>query len=308
MTSRRKKKIAIVANGISLRKEILYRSFLPLISSHHQVEVFETLSKNNGIALSRKAADSHKYDAIIAAGGDGTLHQVVNGVMEALENEPRLPAIGLIPMGSGNDFAKTAGITTDPHQLLSLLGEFKPKGVDLGEIHYTDMTGNKGKRYFVNVADIGMGPEVVTRVLDSSRVFGSSVAYYTSIIQTFLNFRPPAIRASTPQWTWNGSIRSLAVANGKFYGHGLCIAPDAKTDDSQYTVFVCENVSVLDFIRHSGTMKKGGFINRPDVHYFHANSVELSSDDPCLIEGDGEVLGQLPAKIQMIERRVPMLI
>jgi YegS/Rv2252/BmrU family lipid kinase len=272
------------------------------------VDVFETRSRNDAILLSSKATDKFKYDLIIAAGGDGTLHQVVNGVLTGRETEPRLPVIGIIPIGSGNDFAKTAGVTKTPQHLVTLIDRFQPKAIDVGRIGYTDFSGNQQERYFVNVADIGMGPEVVKRVLDSGRLLGSAVAYFKSIIGAFFDYRPMLVRASADDWEWSGRLRSLAVANGKFYGHGLCIAPDAKPDDNIFGVFICGNVSVFDFIRHSGPMKAGKYVRHPEVHYRQCFSVKFSAEGTCLIEGDGEVLGLLPASVQMMSRKLDFLI
>jgi diacylglycerol kinase (ATP) len=308
MSGSGRKRIAIILNGLSLRKNLFYKKFLPVIRQDHTVDVFETLSRNDGIHLSRKAAEQYTYDVILAAGGDGTLHQVVNGVLQGRESDPKTPVIGIIPLGSGNDFAKTAGIKPDASQFLKLLMDFKPKQIDVGEIIYKDFSGKKAQRYFVNVADIGMGPEVVKRVVESTRVFGSEIAYYKSIISTFLNYTPMIVHATAFEWTWSGKCRSLAVANGKFYGHGMCIAPDALPDDRLFTVFICGNVSVLDFIWHSATLKRSGYIRIPEVKYLHSTAVELASENRCLIEGDGEVLGELPATIRLIKRRIPMLI
>jgi diacylglycerol kinase (ATP) len=301
------KEIAIILNGISLYKKTFYKKFLPLIQERYKTDVFETNSRHDGILLSSKAAEKYRYDVILAAGGDGTLHQVMNGVLNGRETEPRLPVIGVIPIGSGNDFAKTAKITTDPGQLLHLLEKFQSTPVNIGKIIYQDFSGGRKERYFLNVADIGMGPEVVKRVLDSGRALGSEVAYYKSIIATFFKYRPMIVHASTLRWKWSGKLRSLAVANGRFYGHGLCIAPDARPDDDLFTVFICGDVSVIDFIKHSSTMKKQRHIQMDEVLYKEAISIELLSEKPCLIEGDGEILGQLPASVQLISRKLNFL-
>jgi YegS/Rv2252/BmrU family lipid kinase len=301
-------KIAIILNGISLYKKVFYTKFLPALQRHHDINVFETLSKNDAIPLASKAVETYQYNAIIAAGGDGTLHQVVNGVITGRETQGQLPAVGLIPIGSGNDFAKTAGIKKkDPDQLLSLLKIFKPISTNLGKITYTDLSGELKHRYFINVADIGMGPEVVRRVNESGRAFGSAVAYYKSIVSTFATYKPMVVKVTTKEWGWQGILRSLAVANGKYYGHGLCIAPDAIPTDDLFNIFICGNVSVLDFVRHTSTLKRGKHIRMDEISYREANELEFTSDSLCYIEGDGEILGTLPARVALIDKRVDFL-
>ena len=305
-----KKHAVIILNGLSLKKKIFYHDYLPALAQVMNVEVHETLSRNDARLLASKFAERY-VDAIIAAGGDGTLHHVVNGVLKGREQETKLPPIGVIPIGSGNDFARGAGLRIKVDQMLQIFSDFKPRPIDVGIVEYSAQPGGGKDRetsYFVNVADIGMGPEVVGRVLNSGRPFGSEVAYYKSIIDTFLTYKPMVVKVVADGWSWEGKIRTLAVANGNYYGHGLCIAPDAIMNDRLFSVFICGNVSVLDFIMHTGTLKKGKNVNMDEVWYKTATSLEFSSDVPCPIEGDGEVLGWLPASVRMVERQLNFLI
>jgi diacylglycerol kinase (ATP) len=306
--SPRKKDIVIILNGISLRKKFFYHQLLPALSKVANVEVLETLSKNDAVSLASKATLQYP-DLILAAGGDGTLNQVVNGVLTGRETEIKLPVIGLIPMGSGNDFARTAGLKADAKQLVSLITRFELKKIDVGKVNFTPFHSTKrSERYFINVADLGMGPVVVDKVLRSGRPFGHGLAYYKSILSTFVSYKPMQVKAISQDWSWEGKLRTLAVGNGKCYGHGLHIAPDALLDDRLFHVFICGRVSAFDFIRFTGTLKKGGHIRLPEVHYKVATSLELSSDSFCMIEGDGEIFGTLPATVSLIEKRLDFLI
>lgn len=309
-TGKGKRRATVILNGISLKKKLFYHEYLPALSEIFEVEVRETLSKNDAKGLASKFADRY-VDMIIAAGGDGTVNQVVNGILKGREKEAKLPVVAVIPMGSGNDFARGAGLTCAVQDTLQKLSGFNPHAIDVGLIEFSvhpEDPREKGTAYFVNVADIGMGPEVVRQVLASGRPFGSAMAYYKSILNTFLKYRPTVVKAVTDDWTWEGKLRTLAVANGGYYGHGLCIAPDARMDDRNFSVFICGDVSMLDFILHSQSLKKGRKVRKDKVQYRKANTIELSSDGPCPIEGDGEILGWLPAKVTMIERQLDFLI
>jgi diacylglycerol kinase (ATP) len=306
-----KKKVAVILNGICRKKKFFYRSILPALSGLCDVGVFETRTKNDAELLASEAARQHA-DVVLAAGGDGTLNQVVNGVLRGRESETKLPVIGLIPVGSGNDFARTAGVKADAWQLGELFARFAPKKIDVGQIQFTALNSHQEMatdvRYFVNVADIGMGPMVVDKVQKNGRAFGHGIAYYRSILSTFISYRPMVVRAVTKEWRWEGRLRTLGVANGKCYGHGLYIAPDAVPDDRKFSVFICGNVSVFDFIKHTGALKAGRHILLPEIHYKETTSIELSSERPCLIEGDGEILGQLPAHVSLTKRQLDFLI
>jgi len=307
MNPERKLNIAVILNGISHHKKTFYQKYLPAIEEHFAVSVFETKTENDAIALSAKAVETCQYQVILAAGGDGTLHQVVNGVIRDRENESQLPVVGVIPLGSGNDFAKTAGASKNPEDMIQLLKKWEARKVNLGRIRYTDFTGEIRERYFINVADIGMGPEVVKRISNGGRKFGGAIAYYKGILDTFIRYKMMEVSATTDQWSWKGKLRSLAVANGKYYGHGLCIAPDAKPDDDVFHVFICGKVSVFDFIRYSETMKKGKHVRIPEICYRETKSISLASESDCLIEGDGEVLGRLPATVTLLDRTINFL-
>lgn len=305
-----KRDAIIILNGISLRKKIFYHTYLPAISTLFNVEVHETISRNDARLLASKAADKY-VDVILVAGGDGTISQVVNGVLKGREKETKLPVLGVIPIGSSNDFVRGMGLKATPDDTLRAFSAFRPRPIDVGLIEYQTLPGSQGEKassYFVNVADIGMGPEVVGKVLSSGQPFGSEVAYYKSILNTFLTYKPMEVTATTPEWSWKGKLRTLAVANGKYYGHGLCIAPDAIPDDRLFSVFICGNVSVLDFIMHTSTLKKGKSVVMDEVQYRTATSIDFSSESPCPIEGDGEILGYLPARVSLIERQLHFLI
>jgi diacylglycerol kinase (ATP) len=177
-------KIAIILNGISFQKSLFFKRILPLLQASYPVETFETLSRHDAINLASKAVDKG-FDVILAAGGDGTVHQVLNGILKGNETLARLPVLGVLPIGTGNDFARSVLRSVAYHETLNLLAAKESNTIDIGRITFTTETGEKDSRYFVNVVDTGMGPEVVQKVLNSGRPFGSALAYYSSILSTF---------------------------------------------------------------------------------------------------------------------------
>ena len=152
-----------------------------------------------------------------------------------------------------------------------------------------------------------MGPAVVRKVLNSDKRLGSAVAYYQNIISTFFNYSPQRLEARSSEWTWIDLMKTFAVANGRYYGNGLCIAPEAKIDDGKFNVFACGNVSVLDFILQSLPLKAGRRVRHQYVKYFECDQVEMASDQALEIEADGEILGWLPAVVRMTPMKVRIL-
>ena len=305
-----KRKAVVILNGLSQKKKLFYHEYLPALSAIFDVEVHETISKGDARNAASDFSDKN-VDVILPAGGDGTLSHVVNGILKGREYDKNLPAIGVIPIGSGNDFARGIGLKPTVDNVLRAMSAFNTRAVDVGLVEYTSLPDGEGQKaftYFVNVADIGMGPEVVGKVLSGSRPFGSEVAYYQSILTTFVTYKPMIVKAVTPEWTWEGKLRTLAVANGQYYGHGLCIAPEAVVDDRMFSVFICGNVSVLDFIMHTSTLKKGENVVVEGVLYKSAREISFSGEAPCPIEADGEILGWLPARVSMIEKQLQFIV
>jgi YegS/Rv2252/BmrU family lipid kinase len=299
-------KIAVILNGISLKKNFFYSKILPGLSSLADVSVFETRTRHDAVTLASKAV-SNFFDLIIAAGGDGTLNQTVNGVLRGNESDYKLPVIGLIPLGTGNDFAKTTGVTRNFQELKSRIENFRPVPIDVGRIRF-EREGKSNTSYFVNIADIGMGPEVVKIVNSSDRMFGFSTTYYLAILKNFFTYKPIEVSIETDNEKFQKKIRTFAIANGKFFGHGLCVAPDAVVDDSVFDTFTVGAVSVLDFLWHSGALKQRKRIKHPKVFYNRAKQASISSSSPALIEADGELVGSLPVSIDLLERRLKFLI
>ncbi|MBX2961401.1 MAG: diacylglycerol kinase family lipid kinase [Cyclobacteriaceae bacterium] len=296
--------VCIILNGISLRKKFFYAKVLPALQDVVNAEVWETRSKNDAVTLAAKAV-GRSYDAVVAAGGDGTLHQVLNGMLKNHEQAVDLPVLGLIPLGSGNDFARTIGVKRDVHDLKNLFSSFTTSAVDIGKIIFPE--SSTPPRYFINIADVGMGPIVVERLLNSGRAFGSLVAYYMAIIHTFFTYRTESVKVQTSLWKWEGVIRSLAVANGKFFGNGIGIAPDAVVDDGKFSCFIAGNVSVLDFIIQNGRLRKGKRAIHDEIEYREADIIELSGVKPLAIEADGELVGKLPVRIEVLPKQLKFL-
>jgi YegS/Rv2252/BmrU family lipid kinase len=217
-----------------------------------------------------------------------------------------LPIFGVIPIGSGNDFARSLGDSINPEALVKLLAERKTNGIDVGKITFLEKAEQR-KVYFINEADIGMGPDVVRKVMNSKKPFGSAVAYYFSILATFISYKPFRVTTQTNQWKWSGKIRTLAIANGKYFGNGLGIAPDAETNDGKFSTFIVEDVSVLDFIWFSNTLKQCKKVIHKKVHYNETQSIELRSEAHVVIEADGEAVGNLPVRIDLLPQRIRLL-
>lgn len=291
------KKFIIIVNGTPAKRKRFDKYFKSAITATFQTEILETQFAGHATELARRAAESLP-DGILAAGGDGTLNQVINGVLQSGKNIP----VGIIPLGTGNDFAAHCGINASEKILTLLKGH--PLLTDVGLVHGLDSAGSPTKRYFINIASIGLGPEVVHRLENSSRRLGPDLTYILETVIAFFRQIPSELNAETPEWKWSGKIRAFAIANGSRFGSGLYIAPDAIADDGLLATFSAGDVSLTTFLLFLLRIRSKQKIIHPKARYDACKFVQLSAPKPTFIETDGELACMLPANIQVIPQAV----
>jgi diacylglycerol kinase (ATP) len=289
-------KLIVILNGVSRKKKKFYRQILPGLADQYVVDVWETQHQEHALELGKKAARESPF-GVLAAGGDGTLNQVLNGFFEA--NLNALPTLGIIPLGTGNDFAHLGNITST-HE--SILQKIQSGGqlTDVGRVHCLDTAGNQTTRHFINVASLGMGPAVVHELFKSNRALGRDLTYLKSILRVFFTHPLDEIEVSTTDWTWRSKARVVAIANGQSFGGGIFIAPGAKPDDGSFSTFVAGDVPLFKFLFVLQQVKAKRLATDSRIQYNTATQLKLTAPQPCWIETEGELAGLLPATIDML--------
>ena len=286
-------KIAVILNGTKSKKSRWFQHYHSVLSTQHELEIFETKSAGDGIAQTIKAIDQNP-DVVLAAGGDGTLNQVVNGLMQKNSKIP----VAIAPLGSGNDFAAICGIKNQDDLLRKLTTE--PVETDLGVINGFSIDGRPEKRFFINVSSIGLGPDVAHLIENSSRRLGADLTYILNTVRGFLRQVPVEIIVQTDSVEWKGKIRVLAVANGVRFGSGIHIAPGAKVDDGLFATFVAGDVPLHEFLYLLMKIKGGVTVNHQQIQYGTAKSVRLAGPSGTWLEADGELTCLLPAELTVL--------
>lgn len=288
-----------VVNGSS--KKAL-RSANELASNIEGLEVLASDHAGHSIALAREAAIAG-YHFILAVGGDGTVNEVVNGIMQAKADQKTLaPALCVVPAGTANDLAHSLGAKANADHVKQILERGKTRMVDLGIIQQTDQ-----QRYFINIASAGLGGAVVHR-MGGSAWMGANLKFMWAIARTFLSYRRTTLNCHFDGQPWKGEALVIAIANGQRFGSGIYIAPHAQLDDGLLEVVVLGRISNWDYLRHIGKLRKGLKIEHPEVHYFSAREIRL--DDPSgqtLMETDGELLGQAECRISVLPAALCLL-
>ncbi len=296
----------IILNGISRKRRKFYHEILPMLEEFQpSIEVTEYAGHARAIAT---AASLRGESLILSAGGDGTLSQVVNGVMSS--GAKALPTLGIIPLGSGNDFARTFGLTASGRRTADLIRANKPRTIDVGVVELNDATHKVTSRFFINECSIGMGPEVVRRIGTGSRKLGPSITYLRAIITTFFTNRPQRVQLDSQHYSWKGDARVVAVANGKAFGHSLYIAPDAEPDDGLLNAFLCKGIPSLTFLTYLQRIKKPKKIEDLRwIEYRTLDSIRIQSEGaPLPVEADGELIGYTPMNCTLSKKALNLLV
>lgn len=234
--------------------------------------------------LARKAAEDG-YDYVIAAGGDGTINEVMNGLMQSRENGTRVPVMGVIPVGRGNDFAFGANIPLDVEESCALLASLPRKWIDIGKV-----TGGiqKNGLYFGNGIGIGFDA-VVGFVAAKSRLTGM-LSYLVAAIKTiFIYFKSPSVQITLDNETLTLPTLLVSVMNGRRMGGGFMMAPTASDDDGLLNLCIVREVPQMAMFGLIGKFMKGTHISDPAVTSIQSKKVlvtALKGTLPCHADGN----------------------
>ena len=291
------KRFIIIVNGTPAKRKRFEQYFKAAITEKYHTEIVHTEFAGHAVEQARRAAESLP-DGILAAGGDGTLNQVINGVLQSGKNVP----VGIIPLGTGNDFAAHCGINS-VEKILELLNS-EALRTDVGLVRGLDSASNPATRYFINIASIGLGPEVVHRLENSSRRLGPDLTYVLETVKAFFKQIPTELIAETPEWKWSGKIRAFAIANGSRFGSGLYVAPDARPDDGLLSTFSAGDVPLITFLYFLLRIKSKQKVTHRKARYDACKFIQLSAPHSTFIETDGELACLLPASIEVIPQAI----
>lgn len=198
----------------------------------HRIEVRVTWERGDAVRMARQAV-ADGVETVVAGGGDGTLHEVVEGLLQGedeLEPEQRSTcSLGLVPLGTANDFAQTADLPLDPLEALRVVVTREPCPIDVGRV---------GDRCFINVATGGLGAEITSETSEGMKSALGRLAYLLTGLSRFGDLQPAQARLRAPDFEWDGSFLALAVGNGRQAGGGLEMFPNARLDDGALQVLV----------------------------------------------------------------------
>ncbi len=241
-----------------------------------------TRAPGEAIALARQAAEDG-CETVVAAGGDGTVHEVVNGLMQTPADQR--PRLGILPLGSGNDFALAVGVPPQPEAALEVIRAGAVRRVDIGEVR--DEHGRQ--RFWDNTLGIGLDASVNSRSRRVRRARGYLIYLLAALQTILLDHRPLSLRFESEQETWERQVMMLAFCNGHREGGAFLLVPDARPDDGILGYAQLAPTPRWRTVRALFRAMQGTHTSLPEIHLGLCRQARIRSVQPLNVHLDGEV-------------------
>lgn len=238
---------------------------------------------------------------VVAVGGDGTLNEVVNGFFRNGAPLPTSTKLAMVPLGTGGDFRRTLRIPMEPRNAIEVLRNGLVRRLDAGCVTFTTPDGATAVRHFINIADAGLGGEVVTRVGNGTKRFGS-YAYTIGGLGALIGFKNKPMTVDVDGQTHQlPKAQQVIIANCQFFGGGMQMAPSASPTDGVFDVILVKNAGKLETMRGMNDIRSGRHLdqNNPKMELMYGKRVSVTSPEKVRIDVDGEAVGFLPALFEI---------
>ncbi|MCP4443708.1 MAG: diacylglycerol kinase family lipid kinase [Aureispira sp.] len=299
-------KITFVIHGKLKTIPTIKKKLTLVFEKDFEVDFLLTMPKIGAKNQVTKAIEE-QADYVIIAGGDGSINETINGYMSAPEELRKKVVLGVLPMGTGNDFVKSLKVKNNYEELLELIKQQSFVDVDIAAVQFQNLKNEPDNRYFINIMDIGIGGSVAENLAKSSKLFSANLTYAKAIVSGFLKYKKQYVELSSANYNWKGEILSLCMANGKYFGSGMCIARDASLTDGKIQLTIMGNVSLWDYIKKLSKIKRGEKLAHKEVTYAEVEGCSIQAPKPCPIDMDGEFIGYTPIELKVLPAMVRMI-
>ena len=255
-----------------------------------------TTGKGDATAEVKKALDSEAYDMIIAAGGDGTLYEIING----MANHPKRLPLGILPLGTTNDFARALGIPKHWDYACDLIiNQFKTS-IDVGRAN---------ERYFINIAGGGFLTELTYDVPIKLKTMIGQLAYYLSGMEKLLHLRPTELMFKAEGvGVMQGEFMMFLICNSNSVGGFEQLVPTSELDDGLFDVLIVKKCNIAEFIKIITLALRGEHLSDPNVIHMRTRKLEITSPDTVQLNLDGEYGGTIPAVFENLKQHIEIFV
>ncbi|MFV1978844.1 MAG: diacylglycerol kinase family protein [Myxococcota bacterium] len=299
----------VIANPTSLGRAASRRSKsleAKLRSALGPLDIEFTRAPRDAERIAREGVRSG-IERIIVAGGDGTLSEVVTGLLSAGLGD--YAAIGLLPIGTAGDFARGLGEPSDIDASIDRLSDGNTIRVDAGRATYRTDDREAVTSYFANIASLGLSGDVAELVNRTGKIFGGRLSYLMGALRGVARYRSEPVSISVDgRRVFEGALAVAAVANGPCFGAGMRIAPNARVDDGVFDWVIVPAMSSLSLLRKIPLLYSGTHLRDPRILHGRGQIVEARAmNGPIRIDVDGESLGALPARFELLPGAITLL-
>lgn len=251
---------------------------------------------------------------VVAVGGDGTINEVVNGFFDGGRATHPAARFGVLPLGTGGDFRRTLGMPTDAATAARVLAAGKHQAIDVGLVTFATAAGGTASRAFVNVASFGVSGEVVRIVNQSGKRLGGRLTFMLASLRASAGYENQRVRLTFDDDTANAvevTLNVCAVANGRYFGGGMQIAPHALLEDGAFDVTTLGDLTFAETLGMATKIYRGAHLGHPKATSRRARAVEahpLTPQQRVSLDIDGEGLGQLPARFAVLPSALRVVI
>lgn len=292
------KRARIIYNPTSGRE--LFRKHLPEVLEKMEQAGYETschATTCEGDAIqAAKVAVERNFDLVIAVGGDGTLNEVISGIAK-FENRPK---VGLIPMGTTNDFARAVHIPRDINKAVDIILKGDSIPVDIGLMN--------DDRYFINIAGGGRITELTYEVPSKLKTVLGQMAYYLKGIEMLPSIRSSRVKIEYDGQIFDDSAMMFLIGLTNSVGGFEKLAPDASINDGKFTLLILKELNMAEFIRVASLALRGEHLSDPHVIYAKASKITVTTEERVLLNLDGEYGGVLPAVFENLASHIEMYV
>ncbi|EDL65620.1 diacylglycerol kinase, partial [Bacillus sp. SG-1] len=268
---------------------------IKLEQAGYEASCHATVCEGDATEAARTAVE-RKYDLVVAAGGDGTLNEVVNGLAE----QDYRPRLGIVPMGTTNDFARALHIPRDIGAAVDVIIKGDTIPVDIGRMN--------GERYFINIAGGGRITELTYEVPSKLKTVLGQLAYYLKGVEMLPSIKATDLTIEYDGKLFEGEAMLFLIGLTNSVGGFEKLAPDASINDGMFSLLILKKTNLAEFIRIASLAVRGDHIKDPNVIYTQANRVKVYSKDKVQLNIDGEFGGLLPVEFENLYRHLEVFV
>ena len=304
------KKIMAVINPVSAGGKTA--EVWPEMSKHLKKEINDfteryTKEPGDAIRIAKEAVESN-YDYLIAVGGDGTVNEIINGMLMVKDQDIKTKLI-IYAQGTGSDLSRTLKLPKRIKEFISLIKRERMKTIKVVEAEFLNSKQEKEKRYFFNVADCGMGAEVAKKLNENSKITSGSLNYILRIFQVLFNYQNKKVKIEADnKLIYQGKINTAVIAHGNYFGGGIKVAPEAELFGDKLNLILLKDFSKLGIVLNLIKGYKGKHLAHPLVESYQAKKIKIMTKESVELELDGELVGRCGATFKISDREISVLV